>query len=196
MLHHISGRLTHKTPTELVIEAGGIGYLINISLNTYDQLGSSESQTLLVVPIYREDNQTLYGFLKEEERQMFKLLISVSGVGANTARLILSAMNPTELANNILSENDAALKKIKGIGPKSAKRLVVELKDKVEKGFEGELNLNISQQGNSVIHEALSGLVVLGFDRAKSNKVLHALYSENKEYTVEQLIKEGIKKLH
>lgn len=196
MIHHISGNLIKKSPTEIVLECGGVGYLIHISLNTYDALGTEDSLRLYTVPVYKEDSQSLYGFVTEQERELFKNLISVSGIGANTARLILSAMAPASLIEAILTENDETLRKIKGIGPKSAKRMVLELKDKVAKGADASLAALSSSANNTAYNEALSGLSILGFDKIKAGKVLTDLLKMSPDISIENLLKEAIKRMH
>lgn len=196
MIHHLSGNLISKNPTEVVIECAGVGYLVHISLFTFEALPADKYVKLLVHPVYREDNQSLYGFVGEEERDLFKNLLSVSGIGANTARLILSAMPPNVLKEAILTENDETLRKIKGIGPKSAKRMVLELKDKIAK-TDDIVNLSISTgTGNTAFNEALSGLGILGFDKQKAGKILNDILKQSPEIQVESLLKEAIKKLH
>tara|TARA_R110001592_G_scaffold325782_4_gene606195 strand:- start:86652 stop:87242 length:591 start_codon:yes stop_codon:yes gene_type:complete len=196
MIHHLSGDLVKKTPTEIVLECGGVGYLVHISLNTYDALGIEDKLRLYTVAVYKEDSQSLYGFVTEEERELFKNLISVSGIGANTARLILSAMAPAALVEAILTENDETLRKIKGIGPKSAKRMVLELKDKVAKGGDAALLAVSSSGNNTAYNEALSGLSILGFDKQKASKVLTDLLKMSPDISIENLLKEAIKRMH
>ena len=193
MIHHLNGRLISKSPTEIVVECGGVGYIVHISLFTYDKLPSDESIKILVHPIIKEDSHTLYGFMQESEREMFKLLISVSGIGANTARLVLSSLSTEDLIGAIATENEETFKKIKGIGVKSAKRLILELKDKVGVAA---LDLKIPASANNTkLNEALSGLLVLGFDKVKANKVLESLTKDGGDWTVEELIKQALKKL-
>ena len=194
MIHHLNGRLISKSPTEVIVECGGIGYVVHISLHTYDKLPKDESIKILTHSIIKEDSHTLYGFMEEGERDMFKLLISVSGIGSSTARLVLSSLNTSELGQAIATENEETFKKIKGIGVKSAKRLILELKDKV--GVVAE-QLNISTNGsNTKLNEALSGLLVLGFDKTKASKVLESLTKDGGDWTVEELIKQALKKLY
>jgi len=193
MIHHLNGRLISKSPTEIVVECGGVGYIVHISLFTYDKLPSDESIKILVHPIIKEDSHTLFGFMDNGEREMFKLLISVSGVGANTARLVLSSLSTEELVSAIATENEETFKKIKGIGVKSAKRLILELKDKVGVAAV-DLKIPLSAN-NTKLNEALSGLMVLGFDKNKANKVLESLTKDGDDWTVEELIKQALKKL-
>ncbi len=194
MINHINGRLVEKYPTHVVIECNGVGYFIHISLHTYEQLPKNEACKLLTYLSIKEDAHTLYGFISEDERALFNLLISVSGVGTNTARLILSSLQPDEIKKAIVSEDDRLLTRIKGLGPKTAKRLILELKEKVEKlGVVGD---KISGAGNKTKQEALSGLLVLGFDKRKSEVVVDELWGKNPAYTVEELIKFAIKSLY
>jgi len=147
MIHHINGRLTEKYPTHVVIDCHGVGYLIHISLHTYEQLPQGEACKLLTYLSIKEDAHSLYGFFTETERELFLLLISVSGVGTNTARLILSSMHPDEIKRAIVSEDDRLLTRIKGLGPKTAKRLILELKEKVEKmGVSGDKILSLNNK--------------------------------------------------
>lgn len=193
MINHLNGRLVEKYPTHVVIECNGVGYLVHISLNTYENLPSGEACKILTYLSIKEDSHSLYGFMSEGERQLFLLLISVSGVGTNTARLILSSLSPTEIVQAISSEDDRLLTKIKGLGPKTAKRLILELKDKVEKlGGEG---ISIPQ-GNKTKQEALSGLLVLGFDKKKAEAAVDSSWSVRPDSTVEELIKAAIKTLY
>jgi Holliday junction DNA helicase RuvA len=194
MIHHLSGRLTHKYPTHIVLECGGVGYHINISLHSYEKLPKDENLSIFTHLIVKEDSHTLFGFMEEAEREMFLLLLSISGVGANTARLLLSALNPSQVAQAIQSEDVTTFKKVKGIGEKSAKRIILELKDKVlDLIGSGQLN---ATQGNTVLNEALSGLLVLGFDKQKARKVVDAVYAEDNDISVENLIKQALKKLY
>lgn len=194
MIHHINGRLTEKYPTHVVIDCNGVGYFIHISLHTYEQLPQGEACKLLTYLSIKEDSHSLYGFFTEGERDLFLLLISVSGVGTGTARLILSSMHPDEIKKAIVSEDDRLLTRIKGLGPKTAKRLILELKEKVEKmGVVGDKNASTS---NKIREEALSGLLVLGFDKKKSEAAVDGLWAKNPAYTVEELIKMAIKTLY
>lgn len=193
MIHHLNGRLVEKHPTHVVIECGGVGYLVNISLHTYEKLPQGEACKLLTYLSIKEDSHSLYGFFSEGERSLFLLLISVSGVGTNTARLILSSLTPGELVQAISSEDERLLTKIKGLGPKTAKRLILELKDKVDKLGGGEISL---PQGNKTKQEALSGLLVLGFDKKKAEIAVDQIWGSRPEITVEELIKAAIKTLY
>ncbi len=192
MYSYIEGKLVEKNLTNVVIESNGIGYLINISLNTYSLLGDEEKCKLYTHFIVREDAQLLYGFADEEERKLFRHLISVSGVGANTARLILSSLSPNELYEAIISNNVPVLQSIKGIGSKTAQRIIVDLQDKLEKEKIPTEKLGI--QHNTKKDEALSGLIILGFNKNTAEKALNRiLQTENKDLSVEQLIKSALK---
>ena len=178
MIAYIKGKLTQKTPTEVLIEtAAGLGYRVFISLNTYNRIAQQTEITLLTHFIVKEDSQTLYGFAEQDERSIFELLISVSGVGPSTARILLSTLSPAEVRQAIVSENIAVLKTAKGIGPKAAKRIVLELKDKVLKGS-GAQSAAIATTltvDNTVREEALSALVALGFNKTTVQKALNRI---------------------
>lgn len=192
MYSFISGKIVEKTPTHLVIETGGIGYFINISLNTYTGIGDVENVKIHTHLVVREDAQILYGFAGESERELFRRLISVSGVGANTARLILSSLSPAELTDAIISGNAPVLQSVKGIGGKTAQRIVVDLKDKLGKESGGPEKLEIAH--NTKKEEALSGLIILGFNRNAANKAINRVLKETgTELSVEELIKNSLK---
>jgi len=197
MIHHLNGRLIEKHPTHVVIECAGVGYLVSISLTTYEALTDDESIFLNIYMVVREDAMTLYGFATQEERRMFLLLIGVSGVGANTARLILSAMNPAKTTEVIASGDSDTMKKVKGIGAKTAQRIIIDLQDKVgpETGG-GEDVSGISSQHNTVKNEALLALATLGFDKSRVEKTLsRILENSDSDYTLEVLIKQALKEL-
>ena len=191
MYEFISGKLVELNPAYAVIEAGGIGYQINISLNTFALLeGKSEATLHLVV---REDAHLLYGFAAKEERELFRHLISVSGVGANTARVILSSLSPAEITQAIAQGDVNLLKQIKGIGLKTAQRIVVDLKDKIAKGSaEQEI---FAQSNNTIREEALSALVMLGFTKAVAEKTISQILKNSPNQTVEGIIKDALKGL-
>ena len=172
MFAYLKGAFTHKTPTSLIIDVGGVGYEVHISLNTYGKIESRNDGLLWVQFIVREDSQTLYGFAEPAEKELFNNLISVSGIGPNTARLILSGMTPDVVNQAILNEDVAAFKRVKGVGPKTAKRLIVELKDKIEQihGMEGVVIP--AGSSNTTRQEALSALIALGFQRAQIQKAM------------------------
>jgi Holliday junction DNA helicase RuvA len=194
MYNHIKGRLVEKNPAFVVVEANGIGYHINISLHTYAALGADENATLYTHLVVREDAWQLYGFSSPAERQTFQLLISVSGVGPNTARVILSSLGPQEVENAILLENINLLKSIKGIGAKTAQRIVVDLKDKVGKGTSTAESVVGTVAGTNRI-EAIQALEILGFNRIQVEKAVNVVLAADGERAVEDIVKEALKKL-
>lgn len=195
MYAYISGKITEKQPTYVVVETGGIGYLIHISLNTYNSIQEKESAKLLTHLHVKEDAQTLFGFFEDRERKLFVLLISVSGVGPNTARILLSSLLPNELESAILEESVDTFKKVKGIGPKTAKRIILDLKDKILKDSP-QTGLSGGIKDNTLKAEALSALIALGFNKIRVQKLLHIIISNNPEITtVETLIKEALRQL-
>lgn len=195
MFNHFEGKITVKTPTYAVLDCAGVGYLLNISLNTYSKIPDTGNCKLLSHLAVREDAMVLYGFADEEEREVFRQLISVSGVGAGTARMILSSMTPAEIVSAIHSGNVAALKSIKGIGEKSAQRIIVDLKGKFGKDVSIS-PLQLSPANNKLRDEALSALVALGFARNMAEKAIDkALKSEGNVVSVEHMIKLALKNL-
>ena len=193
MITKITGRLVEKSPTELVIDCNGIGYLVNISLNTFSMIGDDENISLFTYLQVKEDSHTLFGFCDKQERNLFKKLISVSGIGASTARTMLSSISPEEIQNAIISENVSTIQSIKGIGLKTAQRVIIDLRDKVGLLLEkNEINTNIY---NTNQDEALSALEVLGYGRKQTTKIVQMLINESPEITVEQLIKGALNKL-
>ena len=195
MLEYIKGTVSELTPTYVVLETGQVGYFIHISLNTYTLLGGKEAATLYIHEAIREDAYTLYGFTDKEERQLFSLLISVSGIGPNTARMILSSFSVPELEHLIASDNVNQLKGVKGIGLKTAQRVIIDLKDKVRKNS-GSLDFSVSgNKFNTNKGEALSALVMLGFNSAASAKVLDKIADEFPELSLEKMIKEALKRM-
>lgn len=193
MIAQIKGRLVEKTPTYVVVDCSGVGYEINISLNTYSALGDEELCFLYTHFIVREDAQLLYGFKEKSERELFRLLISVSGVGASTAMMILSSLSPNDTKQAILSGDVNTLKSVKGIGAKSAERIIIDLRDKISK-VEGE-TVNSMPSNNTIKEEALSALVMLGFAKNPAEKALKQILSSGEELTVEELIKKTLKNL-
>ena len=192
MITQIKGRLIEKSPTELVVDCNGIGYSVNISLNTYSQIGNDENIKLYTYLLIKEDSHSLYGFFKKSERSLFKLLISVSGVGASTARMMLSSLSPSEIISAIMSENIQVVQSIKGIGLKTAQRIILELKDKVISLDEaGDDSLTLNKQSE----EASSALEVLGYSRKQTSKLLSKIISENPGINVESIIKKALNKL-
>lgn len=194
MIAHIDGRLVEKDPTYAIIDCNGVGYHLSITLNTFSKIGESERCKLFTHMIVRDDAHLLYGFATTEERTMFRSLISVSGVGSSTARAILSSMTPEEVQQAIVEGDSSTLKKVKGIGGKSALRIIVDLKDKLEK--DGLiLNDNFAGSSNTTKKEALSALVTLGFDKKTAEKAIETIVKEtDSELTVEGLIKLVLKK--
>lgn len=194
MYAYIDGKLAFKSAAFVVIDVGGVGYHINISLNTYSKIGNSERCKLFTWLHVKEDAHTLYGFIDEGERRLFLHLISISGIGPNTGRMMLSSITPEEIQNAIISGNVALIQRIKGIGPKSAQRVILELQDKLRK--EGSDTLSTVPLNKTVREEALSALVMLGFVRNAAEKVLDNEISKNtSDLTVEQLIKSALKAL-
>lgn len=192
MYDYIKGNVAELTPTYVVLDNHGVGYMINISLNSFNALQHQED----VVKVYvfeaiREDAHLLYGFTERRERELFLLLISVSGVGANTARMILSSLTPSDLEQTIASENVAILKSVKGIGAKTAERIIVDLKDKIK--LSTDTLLDKSQVTSEVFDEAMSALVMLGFTKQMSQKALKKLFTAEPTITVEQAIKKALK---
>jgi len=194
MYAYIDGKLAFKSPSYVVIEAGGVGYHINISLNTFSRLGSAEKCKLFTWLHVKEDAHTLYGFADEGERRLFLHLISVSGVGPNTGRMMLSSITPEEIQAAIVKGDVSQIQRIKGIGPKSAQRLILELQDKLKK--EGPDSLISMPKTATIKDEALSALIMLGFARNAVEKVLEQELNKNgSDLTVEQLIKFALKSL-
>lgn len=194
MYAYIDGKLVFKCPTYVIIDAGGVGYHINISLNTYSALGDHERCKLFTWLHVKEDGHTLYGFFDEGERRLFQHLISVSGIGPGTGRMILSSITPAEIQTAIVKGDVPLIQRIKGIGPKSAQRMILELQDKLKK--EGPDSLISVPQNNTAREEALSALVMLGFTKAVAEKALDAaLKTEGDNLTVERLIKTALKSL-
>ena len=193
MIEYIKGEITDLTPTYCVLETNGIGYMLNISLVTYQELQGQSATRLYVYENIREDAHVLYGFLTKEERELFLLLISVSGVGAATARMILSSFTAIELQEVIATGNVNAIKSVKGIGLKSAQRIIVDLKDKVQTiGGSDAPMLNLATGSNENMEEAVAALVALGFQRAASVKVVEKLLKEDAAMSVAKIIKRAL----
>lgn len=193
MYEFITGDIVERTPTYIVLETGNVGYYINISLNTYTSLPGQNPCQLFIHQIVREDAHILFGFISREEREVFRQLISVSGIGANTARLILSSLGPAEIEQAINEGNVAILQGIKGIGAKSAQRIIVDLKGKISTA--AEVDQLFLEKSNTLRDEALSALVNLGFARKSVEKVLDQILQGDDELSMEMLIKEALKKL-
>lgn len=198
MIEYIKGELTEITPAMAVIECNGLGYGINVSLNTHSAIQGKKEVKLYIYESIREDAYILYGFATKQERELFLLLISVSGIGGNTARMILSALTPSELCNVISSGNDKLLKTVKGIGLKTAQRIIVDLKDKISTTDIGTSTTSapISITANNEIYEeAIAALTMLGFAQAPSQKVVAAILKEEPDAAVEKVIKLALKRL-
>ena len=197
MYEYITGKLAEATPTYAIIEAGGVGYFINISLHTYSEIEHSESARLYVHFIVREDQQALFGFSTKLERELFRQLIRVSGVGGNTARMILSTYSPRELQNIIATENAVLLKNVKGLGLKTAQKIIVELSGKMlELGASDIMFTPKSAVSRSESYdEALAALSMLGFQKSASEKVLNAIFKDSPTISVEDAIRTALKSL-
>jgi Holliday junction DNA helicase RuvA len=193
MITHIQGKLVEKNPTDVVIDCNGVGYKLNISLHTYSQIPNQEHLKLHTHLQIKEDSHALYGFSSLGERQIFRLLISVSGIGTSTARTMLSSLTPKQVREAIALEDIALIQSVKGIGLKTAQRVVIELKDKVLKAY--DIDEGITFQSNTNKDEALSALEVLGFTKKQSERVVDKIVSSNQEASVEAIIKEALKKL-
>lgn len=193
MVEFISGSVHKITPTYVVIENSGIGYYINISLYTCEKIKKDSNISLLIHEIIREDTHDLYGFIDETERTMFRLLLSVSGVGANTARVILSKLSANEVASAISQGNVQVLQGIKGIGGKTAQRIIVDLKDKVS--VSSSISEIFVSEGNTLQQEALSALLMLGFAKNNVEKIIQSIVNENIHATVEDVVKIALKRL-
>jgi Holliday junction DNA helicase RuvA len=193
MIDYIKGTISQITPTFLTIETGNVGYFINISLTTYTKLECRSDYKILVHEIIREDSHQLFGFADKEERDIFRLLLSVSGVGASTARMMLSSLTPVEIEKAIIGSDVSVLKSVKGIGLKTAQRIIVDLKDKLGKqAGAGEI---FAFADNTKRDEALSALVMLGFAKGAVAKILEKIVKEEKNLTVEEMIKKALKNL-
>lgn len=205
MIEYIKGELTELTPTLAVVEAAGVGYALNISLNTYTGIQGKKEAKLYVHEVLiaggRDDSFTLYGFATRQERELYRMLISVSGVGANTARMMLSSMSPAEMCDAIANGNEKLIKSVKGIGLKTAQRVIVDLKDKiVSSGIASELHVSTGREespaiNNAVKDEAVSAMTMLGFSPAPAAKVVTAILTEQPDMAVELVIKEALKRI-
>lgn len=193
MITHIEGKLVEKNLTDVVIDCNGVGYLLHISLHTYSQIPDKEKLKLYTFLLVREDSHTLYGFSSIAERELFKLLISVSGVGASTARTMLSSLTPKQVRDGIAIGDVALIQSIKGIGAKTAQRVILDLKDKILKVYDiDEVSVH---KNNTSKEEALSALEVLGFIRKHSERIIDKIITNNPEANVETIIKEALKNL-
>ena len=195
MIEYIKGNIIELTPTDIVLECHGIGYKILISLQTYENLNGKSDATVYIHHYLREDEELYYGFSSKDERELFRLLIGVSGIGASTARMMLSSLTAEEIRNAILAEDINKIKSIKGIGLKSAQRLILELKDKVSKGGGADTPAIFSSTANAATEEAITSLVMLGFTKANVTKAVTAVLKENPSASLEEIIKQGLKRL-
>lgn len=193
MIHHIKGKLIEKNPTYVVIESNGLGYLIHISLSTYSKIAEETDLKLFTHLSIKEDAHTLFGFYDKSEREVFRLLISVSGVGPSTARTMLSSLTSEEIQKAILSEDVATIQRVKGIGSKTAQRVIIDLKDKIAKTCQLDEITHVTN--NTLKEETLSALEVLGFARKQAEKLIDKLTQENPDIKVESLIKLALKNL-
>jgi len=193
MYEYIKGDLNNLTPTSVIVDNNGVGYFLNISLNTYSQLSGHSSAQLYIHQVIRDDSHLLFGFNENNEREVFRLLISVSGVGANTARMMLSSLTSDEVKTAIFSNNSKTFQDVKGIGAKTAQRIIIELKDKI--GKEEDLGEIMFPQSNTIREEALSALVMLGFTKNSITTVLDKIMKSNSVGSVEELIKLALKQL-
>ena len=193
MITHLKGKLVEKSPTNVVIEVNGIGYWVNISLTTFSQIPDNENIKLYTHLQIKEDSHSLYGFYSKKEREIFRLLISVSGVGTSTARTMLSSLDPQQVVEAISSNNVSIVQSVKGIGSKTAQRLIIELRDKILKIYDlDDTNVNFN---NTTREEALSALEVLGINKKSSERLVDNIIKENQDISVEEIIKETLKNI-
>ena len=193
MFEYIIGEITELTPAYVIIENDNIGYFINISVNTYSELSEKKQTKLFLHQVVREDAHLFFGFINTSERYVFRSLITVSGIGANTARMMLSSLTPDEIRRAIVENNVVLLKSIKGIGAKTAQRIIIDLRDKLGK-MEESSEIFVSKN-NTIRDEALSALVMLGFTKRDVEKVLEKVLNTNRDFTVEELVKASLKNL-
>jgi Holliday junction DNA helicase RuvA len=193
MITHLKGKLVEKSPTNVVIEVNGIGYWVNISLTTFSQIPDNENIKLFTHLQIKEDSHSLYGFYSKKERDIFRLLISVSGIGTSTARTMLSSLNPQQVVEAISSNNVSIVQSVKGIGSKTAQRLIIELRDKILKIY--DLDETYVNSNNTTREEALSALEVLGINKKSSQRLVDNIIKENQDISVEEIIKETLKNI-
>jgi Holliday junction DNA helicase RuvA len=193
MFHHFVGRVIEKSPAHIVLECGGVGYYLNISLTTFGQIGEAKEVKLLTHAVYREDAQLLFGFHTGVERDVFLLLLSVSGVGANTARMILSALRPNEAIQAISNGDSGTLQRIKGIGAKTAQRIVIDLRDKV--GGVATIKGSGDEPASSVRAEAIQALIVLGFSRSIVERIVSSILSKDGDHDLEDVLRIALSQL-
>lgn len=191
MFEYINGKITEITPTYIIVETGNIGYFVNISLQTHSKINGKDQFKVYIHQIIREDTNAMFGFADKSEREIFRLLISVSGIGANTARVMLSSLSANEVKKAIRSDDVATFQSIKGIGAKTAQRVIIDLKDKINKAeIDDDTGMTFK---NSITEEALSALSMLGFPKAKAVKAVKKIYSSNSNISVEELVKNALK---
>lgn len=193
MITHLKGKLVEKSPTNVVIEVNGIGYWVNISLTTFSQIPDNENIKLYTHLQIKEDSHSLYGFYSKKEREIFRLLISVSGVGTSTARTMLSSLDPQQVVEAISTNNVSIVQSVKGIGSKTAQRLIIELRDKILKIY--DLDETYVNSNNTTREEALSALEVLGINKKSSERLVDKIIKENQDISVEEIIKETLKNI-
>lgn len=195
MIDYIKGKIIELTPTYTVVECCGIGYMIQISLQTFSAMENKSDITIYIHHYLRDDDEQFYGFASKDERELFRLLIGVSGIGVATAQMMLSSMSSDEIRNAIISEDINRIKSIKGIGLKTAQRLILELKDKIVKGGGADSPVIFQSANSAIVEEATTALVLLGFTKANVNKAVSAVLKETPDATIEQIIKLALKKL-
>ncbi|WP_298473637.1 Holliday junction branch migration protein RuvA [uncultured Maribacter sp.] len=193
MITHLNGKLVEKNPTHVIIECAGVGYFVNISLHTFSKIGDAENIRLLTHLQIKEDSHTLYGFVEKSEREIFRLLLSVSGIGSSTARTMLSSLDPTQLKNAIATGDVPSIQSVKGIGAKTAQRVILDLRDKILKVH--DIDEVYTSSNNTNKDEALSALEVLGFVRRQAEKVVDKIISQDPTLSVEDIIKLALKNL-
>ena len=195
MIDYIKGEITELNPTEVTVECNGIGYRILISLQTFSAIERQKETKIYIHHYLGEDEELYYGFSTKDERELFRLLIGVSGIGASTARMMLSSLSSEEIRNAIIAEDINRIKSIKGIGTKSAQRLIIELKDKIVKGAGSDTGTLLQTADSSIVEEATTALVLLGFTKANVTKAVNAVLKENPSASIETIIKASLKKL-
>lgn len=193
MIHHLKGKLIEKNPTHIIVECNGVGYFVNISLNTFSKLGDVELVNIYTHLQVKEDSHTLFGFAEKSEREIFRLLISVSGIGSSTARTMLSSLSPTQVRDAIANGDAPSIQAIKGIGAKTAQRVILDLRDKILKVY--DIDEVSPTPNNTNKDEALSALEVLGFARRQAEKVVDKVISQDPSLSVENIIKLALKNL-
>ncbi len=193
MITHIRGKLVEKNPTYAIIECNGVGYFLHISLNTYSKIPDTEAIKLYTYLSVKEDSHTLFGFSNKIEREIFKLLISVSGVGTSIARTMLSSMTPEQIQHAIASEDVPTIQSVKGIGAKTAQRVIIDLRDKIVKTY--QISEDSTQPNNTIKEEALSALEVLGYSRKQVEKLVQKIIQETPDISLENMIKQALKNL-